>query len=231
MTDFSKRYLAEVGRRLQYEGFTIWPEHEGLLLVEKDARQVCTVNIRGSMGYDPDYVRQNGLEDILEQVRMITRETNTYMHLMEQAPPLLAEGLTGDYRLLAEFNGAVLVGHHTQYGLEFITWYRTHDHSLEHGHYYDTSSGADAYAAAKRDFAVRSGLLPADVLFTTEQLAVIYDAAQNMTVQGLVSNPEQEKLLEEIMEQIQEAVPQVIDLANELTESPRLHGLDEMQQY
>ena len=107
MTDFSKRYLAEVGRRLHHEGFRIWPEHEGLLLVEKDARQVCTVNIRGSMGYDPDYVRQNGLEDILEQVRMITRETNTYMHLMEQAPPLLAEGLTGDYRLLAEFNGAV----------------------------------------------------------------------------------------------------------------------------
>lgn len=92
MTDFSKRYLAEVGRRLQYEGFTIWPEHEGLLPVEKDARRVCTVNIRGSIGYDSDYVGQNGLEDILEQVRMITRETNTYMHLMEQAPPLLAEG-------------------------------------------------------------------------------------------------------------------------------------------
>jgi len=230
MTDFSKRYLAEVGRRLHHEGFRIWPEHEGLLLVEKDARQVCTVNIRGSMGYDPDYVRQNGLEDILEQVRMITRETNTYMHLMEQAPPLLAEGLTGDYRLLAEFNGTVLAGHHTQYGLEFITWDRTHDHSLEHGHYYDTSSGAEAYAAAKRDFAVRSGLLPADVLFTAEQLAIIYDAAQNMTIHGLVSNPEQEKLLEGIMEQIQEAVPQVIDLANELTESPRPHGLGEMQQ-
>ncbi len=231
MTDFSKRYLAEVGRRLHHEGFRIWPEHEGLLLVEKDARQVCTVNIRGSMGYDPDYVRQNGLEDILEQVRMITRETNTYMHLMEQAPPLLAEGLTGDYRLLAEFNGAVLAGHQTEYGLQFITWERVHDRSLWQGHYYDTSSGADAYAAARRDFAVRSGLLPAGLLFTAEQLAVIYDAAQNMTVQGLVSNPEQDKLLEGIMEQIQEAVPQVIDLANELTESPRPHGLGEIQQY
>ena len=220
MTDFSKRYLAEVGRRLQYEGFTIWPEHEGLLPVEKDARQVCTVNIRGSMGYDPDYVRQNGLEDILEQVRMITRETNTYMPLMEQAPPLLAE-----------FNGAVLAGHQTEYGLQFITWERVHDRSLWQGHYYDTSSGADAYAAARRDFAVRSGLLPAGLLFTAEQLAVIYDAAQNMTVQGLVSSPEQDKLLEGIMEQIQEAVPQVIDLANELTESPRPHGLGEIQQY
>ena len=85
-------------------------------------------------------------------------------------------------------------------------------------------------AAAKRDFTVRSGLLPANVLFTQEQLAVIYDAAQNMTTMDLVSNPEQDKLLEGIMEQIEEAVPQVIDLANELTQSPK-QRLGEMQQY
>ena len=226
MTDFSKRYLAEVGRRLHHEGFRIWPEHEGLLLVEKDARQVCTVNIRGSMGYDPDYVRQNGLEDILEQVRMITRETNTYMHLMEQAPPLLAEGLTGDYRLLAEFNGAVLAGHQTEYGLQFITWERVHDRSLWQGHYYDNDFGT-----AKQDFATRSGLVPVNTLFTKEQLAVIYDAVQNMTALDLVSNPEQGKLLERIMEQLQEAVPQVIDLANVLTQSPKPQRLEGMQQY
>ena len=71
------------------------------------------------------------------------------------------------------------------------------------------------------DFAVRSGLLPASRFFTQEQLAVIYDAAQNMTVQGHISNPEQEKLLGQIMEQIEDAVPQVIDLANELTQYPK----------
>ena len=174
-----------------------------MLSVEKDARRVCTVNMCGNISYDPDYVGQNGLEDILEQVRMIARGTNTYMRQMEQAPPLLAERLTGDYRLLAEFNDTVLAGHQTQYGLEFITWSRAHDRSLEQGHYYDTFHGADAYTAAKQDFAVRSGLLPASRLFTQEQLAVIYDAAQNMTVQGHISNPEQEKLLAQIMEQIE----------------------------
>ena len=50
---------------------------------------------------------------------------------------------------------------------------------------------------------------------------MIYDAAQNMTVQGHISNPEQEKLLGQIMEQIEDAVPQVIDLANELTQYPK----------
>ena len=75
------------------------------------------------------------------------------------------------------------------------------------------------YAAAKQDFATRSGLIPSSLLFTREQLAVIFDAAQNMTTLDLVSNPEQEKLLEGIMKQIEEAVPQVIDLENELPQS------------
>ena len=60
---------------------------------------------------------------------------------------------------------------------------------------------------------------------------MIYDAVQNMTALDLVSNPEQGKLLERIMEQLQEAVPQVIDLANVLTQSPKPQRLEGMQQY
>jgi hypothetical protein len=50
-----------------------------------------------------------------------------------------------------------------------------------------------------------------------------------MTAQGLVSNPEQEKLLEQIVEQIEDAVPHVVDLANELTQYPKAHEPGEMQ--
>lgn len=60
---------------------------------------------------------------------------------------------------------------------------------------------------------------------------MIYDAAQNMTALDLVSNSQQGKLLEGIMEQIEQAVPQVIDLANELTQSPEHHEPGEMQLY
>ena len=91
-------------------------------------------------------------------------------------------------------------------------------------HYYD-----NGFAAAKQDFATHSGLIPASRLFTREQLAVIFDAAQSMTAQGLVSNPEQEKLLEQIVEQIEDAVPHVVDLANELTQYPKAHEPGEMQ--
>ena len=172
-------------------------------------------------------MRRNGLEDALDQVRHIADETLMYMKQMAEAPPLVADGLTGDYRLLAEFGDVVLAGHEREgyYGVEFITWERIRDGAeLWQGHYYDND-----YAAAKQDFATRSGLLPSGLLFTQNQLAVIFDAAQHMTVLGLVSNPAQEKLLEQIIEQIEDAVPQVIDLANELTESPKQHEPEGMQ--
>ena len=229
MTDFQKRYLEEVGRRLHCQGFEVWPEYEGILPIEKDARRVCNVNVHGSVSYDPDYVRRNGQEDALDQVRSTAAETMTYMRQMAAAPPLLAEGLSGDYRLLAEFNYIVLAGHERDggYGVEFITWERIRNGTaLWQGHYYDNDFGT-----AKQDFATRSGLVPVNTLFTKEQLAVIYDAVQNMTALDLVSNPEQGKLLERIMEQLQEAVPQVIDLANVLTQSPKPQRLEGMQQY
>lgn len=119
------------------------------------------------------------------------------MRQTEAAPLLLADGLSGDYRILAEHNVTLLAGHQTQYGVEFVTWDRLQDGTLWQGHYFNIGEGS---AAAKRDFAARSGLIPVNTLFTNEQLAVIYDAAQNMTTLDLVSNPEQGNLLEGIME-------------------------------
>ena len=227
MTEHQTKYLSEVGRRLRREGFTVQPEHAGLLPIEKDAHRVCNVNTHGNVSYDPDHVRRNGLEDALDHVRCIADETLAYTKQMAIAPPLAANGLSGDYRLLAEFDNIVLAGHEREggYGVEFITWERIQNGTeLWQGHYY----GND-YAAAKQDFAVRSGLLPPELLFTQEQLAVIFDAAQNMTTLGLVSNPEQEKFLEQIMERVEEVVPQVIDLANELTQYPKQHEPGGMQ--
>ena len=229
MDGFKQKYFGEAGIRLRRAGYEVEPEYAGLLPVEKDTHRLCNIDAQGEVTYDPDFVGRNGQELALEQARQIAKETLTYMRQMEQAPPLTAEGLTGDYRLLAEFNDTVLAGHPTQFGMEFITWNRLRDQSLWQGHYYNTAVLADAYSAAKQDFATRSGLVSSGMLFTREQLAVLFDAAQNMTALGLVSNQEQEKLLEQIMEQIEEAAPQVIDLANELTQSPRQHepgGMD-----
>ena len=228
MNDLQRKYLTEVGHRLRRAGFEAGPEYSGLLPIKKDAHHLCTIDMHGSVSYDPDFVRKNGQEDALDQARQIAVETLTYMRQMAAAPLLTADGLSGDYRVLAEFDNVVLAGHEREggYGVEFITWERIQNGTgLWQGNYYENN-----YAAAKQNFATRSGLIPPALLFTPEQMAVIFDAAQNMTTEGLVSNPKQEKLLEQVMEQIEEVVPEVIDLANELTQYPKQHELGGMEQ-
>ena len=228
MNDLQRKYLTEVGHRLRRAGFEAGPEYNGLLPIQKDAHQLCTINMHGGVSYDPYFVRRNGQEDALDQARQIAAETLTYMRQMASAPLLTADGLSGDYRVLAEFDNVVLAGHEREggCGVEFITWERIQNGTgLWQGNYYENN-----YAAAKQNFATRSGLIPPALLFTPEQMAVIFDAAQNMTTEGLVSNPKQEKLLEQVMEQIEEVVPEVIDLANELTQYPKQHELGGMEQ-
>ena len=228
MNALQEKYLTEVGHRLRRAGFEAGPEYSGLLPIKKDAHQLCTINMHGGVSYDADFVRRNGQEDALDQARQIATDTLTYMRQMASAPLLTADGLSGDYRVLAEFDNVVLAGHEREggYGVEFITWERIQNGTgLWQGNYYENN-----YAAAKQNFATRSGLIPPDLLFTPEQMAVIFDAAQNMTTEGFVSNPKQEKLLEQVMEQIEEVVPEVIDLANELTQYPKQHELGGMEQ-
>ena len=172
MKDAQKKYLTEAGLRIQHEGFTVCEEKDALLPVEWAGSPICNVNGNGGMSYDPEQIRKEGLDDALERVREIVEDTLTYMRHMETAPPLLADGLSGDYRLLAEYNGAVLAGHQTRYGVQFITWDRLQDGTLWQGHYFNAGEGIDA---AKRDFTARSGLVPAALLFTREQLSVIFD--------------------------------------------------------
>ncbi len=221
-TEEKNRYFSEITRNLQREGLSILPEQDGFLPLEQDGQPLCLILASGAIRYWEKDIASDGRREALERVTDIARVTDAYMSQMDAAPKLKVGSLEGDYRLLADFNGTILAGHLTKYGVQFITWDRSPDGtSLNQGHYYGPDCGTEGYAAAKQDFAVRSGLLPANLLFTKEQLAVIFDAAQNMTVLGLASNPEQEKMLEQIMKQVEIAVPEVIDLANELTQSPK----------
>lgn len=230
-TEQKANYFKELTLNLQRQGFVAGPNKAGILQMELDGQPLCLILDSGTVRYQEKDVGSDSRREALERVTDIARITDEYMSQMDTAPSLKAGSLDDSYRLLADFNGTVLAGHLTKYGAQFITWDRSSDGtSLNQGHYYGPDCGVESYAAAKQDFAVRSGLLPAHLLFTKEQLAVIFDAAQNMTVLGLVSNPEQEKLLEEIMKRVEIAVPEVIDLANELTQSPK-HPDQGMQIY
>ena len=57
----------------------------------------------------------------------------------------------------------------SKYGAQFVTWDWSFDRKgVCHGHYYTGLYSSGNYDAVKRDFAVRSGLIPKQQLFREE---------------------------------------------------------------
>ena len=174
--DEKNRYFQELTLNLQHEGLVVKPEtEEGLLPVELDGQRLCLALDTGSVRYWREDTADDHRSAALDKAISITKTTAEYMRQMETAPQLTASGLTGDYRLLADFNDVVLAGHPTRYGVQFATWERVRERTgLNAGNFYGPPGGVDSYTAAKRDFATRSGLIPHVVLFTPEQLTEVY---------------------------------------------------------
>ena len=51
-----------------------------------------------------------------------TAVSYTHLDVYKRQPQLKATDLTGDYRILADFGDAVLAGHPTERGVQFVTW-------------------------------------------------------------------------------------------------------------
>ena len=164
------RLYAELRTCLARNGFTSGEEDNGLLPVFWQDEPLCRVTAGGGIQYRKDEVDREGGSEALDRVIDMAATTAEYMRMLETSPPLKAQGLEGDYRLLADFNGTVLAAHPTGQGTEFVTWEWDYPHTgMWQGHYYGTN-----YAGAKQDFALRSGLLPQEQFFTPEELKDLY---------------------------------------------------------
>ncbi len=231
-TEAQNRYFQELTLNLQHEGFTVKPKTgEDLLPVELDGRHLCLAADTGAVRYWKADAADDHRSAALDRAISIAKTTSEYMSQMEAAPQLTASGLAGDYRLLADFNGVVLAGHPTQYGVEFVTWERMPDRSgLNAGNYYGPSGGTDSYTAAKRDFATRSGLIPRSALFDQKQLLAIFHCCVEVQA-GLYSiTDEQGKCLQSIIDQIGLNLPNLGELLDqemelEAAEDPDSDGM------
>lgn len=155
---------------------------DGLLPVRWQGQPLCKVTAEGSVRYLPDDVQSASGDDAVRQVTDIAKLTAQYMKLLESAPPLKAKGLGGDYHLLAEFNGTVLAGQPTKYGVQFVAWERDFDRTgLCWGHYFED------YGKARQDFATRSGLAAENRQFSAEQLTEIYRTVHETLDSGIIS--------------------------------------------
>ena len=197
------RFLEETATRLRQNGFTVESIEDHHLPVCWEKGRLCRITGRGSVFYRREDADTPQAEDALFRVEDIAAKTLEYMTAMETAPRLKATDLTGDYRILADFGDAVLAGHPTERGVQFVTWEWDFDREgVHHGHYFQ-----DDYEAAKRDFTVRSGLVQKDALFEQEQLAQIYHALSFVREQDETLSFGRDQELAELMEQVGGLLP------------------------
>ena len=197
------RYLEETAIRLRQNGFMVEPIEDHHLPVCWEKGRLCRITGKGSVYYRREDTDTPQAEDALFRIEDIAAKTLEYMTAMESAPRLKATDLTGDHRILADFGDAVMAGHPTERGVQFVTWEWDFDRKgVHHGHYFQ-----DDYEAAKRDFTVRSGLVQKDALFEPEQLAEIYRALRLVREQDESLSFGRDRELAELMEQVGGLLP------------------------
>ena len=198
------RFLEETAIRLRQNGFTVEPIKDQHLPVRWENHYLCRVSGRGSVLYRQENADGIGAQDALQTVINTAAMTAEYMTAMERAPKLQATGLEGDYRILADFGDAVLAGHPSERGVQFVTWEWDWDYKgVHHGHYFQ--NGCEE---AKHDFVRRSGLLPKEALFEPEQLDEIHRALAFVCEQDEGLSIGREKEIKTIMEQIKCLLPE-----------------------
>lgn len=213
-TEEKNHYFKELTLNLRQEGFTTDQTEEGLLSVTLDGIRLCFATKNGGIRYWKEEAAGDIRSAALDRVTAIVKTTAEYICQMETAPQLTVGSLKGDYRLLADFNDTVLAGHPTKYGMQFITWNRTHDRtSLDQGRYYGPGVGVDSYTAAKQGFATRSGLIPSSALFTPEQLAELYRCIDETLENIRPLTDERIQLLESASKQMERIVPDLQERA------------------
>ena len=137
-----KRYFQETAIALRREGFRIEPSVGGRLGVWLDDHPICEVDQIGGITYRSDNVPTPEYVAAKDKAYKIVSTTAEYMRQMEQAPSMKASGLEDSYRVLADFNGTVLAGTHSKYGVQFVTWDWDYDRKgLSHGHYFSGNYG------------------------------------------------------------------------------------------
>ena len=187
----------EVSRVLEQNDFTV-SNSSGYISVFSDGKEMAKIFDNGMISA-PD----GTTGDAYFEIKKIAGTVSEYCSAYEKAAPLKAEGLSGNYRCLSEFNGTVLAAKHTEYGFEFVTWDGTYDgKAVCQGNYHNN------YMAAKEDFAVRSGLVDKDKLFSTEELEQIGKCVDFTMRHNGDLNFDDCEYLKKLNEKISESLPE-----------------------
>lgn len=203
-TSQKERFLREVEQKLLRKELDAKLMEDGLLHVRWNKQPLCSVDRDGIVRFRPTDITGPEVDRQLRTVIQTAGQVKEYMRIFERAPALKAVGLDDTYKVLADFGDAVLAGQFGKRCARFVTWEWDFDRQGVHaGHYF-----MENYEAAKRDFAVRAGLVNEQRLFSDEQLAVIKNACEFALEADATLSYAEEKQLRSVQEQIESLLPQ-----------------------
>ena len=199
-----ERFLQEVEQKLLRKELDTRLLEDGLIRVKWNGQPLCSVDRDGIVRFRPADITGSEVDRKLRTVTQVAAQVKEYMQIFDRAPALKAVGLDDTYKVLADFGDAVLAGRSCKTGAKFVTWEWDFDRQGVHaGHYF-----MENYEAAKKDFAVRAGLVESQRLFSDEQLAVIRNACEFALEDDATLSYAEEKQLQSVQEQIELLLPQ-----------------------
>ena len=124
-----EKYFLELSRRLQERGIESSVIADKRLEVFLHSQPVLYVSPASDVFLLPAGSQNVEASELYHQVAMAADEVYGYVEAVQNAPLLHASGLHEDFRLLADFGGAVLAGQGREncQGYQFVTWVWDHD--------------------------------------------------------------------------------------------------------
>ena len=204
LTPQKERLLREVEHQLLRKELDARLLEDGLIHVSWHEKPLCSVDRDGIVRFRPADITGPEVDRQLRTVIQAAGQVKEYMRIFERAPALKAVGLQDTFKVLADFGDAVLAGRSCKTGAKCVTWEWDFDRQGVHaGHYF-----MENYEAAKKDFAVRAGLVESQRLFSDEQIAVIKNACEFALEDDATLSYAEEKQLQSVQEQIELLLPQ-----------------------
>ena len=197
-------FLQEVEQKLLRRELDARLLENGLIHVRWNEKPLCSVDRDGIVRFRPADITGPEVDKQLRTVIQTAGQVKEYMRIFERAPALKVVGLDDTYKVFADFGDAVLAGQLGKKGARFVTWEWDFDRRGVHaGHYF-----MENYEAAKKDFAVRAGLVESQRLFSDDQLAVIRTACEFALEDDATLSYAEEKQIQNVQEQIESLLPQ-----------------------
>lgn len=211
------RYLRELSRLLSNGDFgTVYDAENERLKIDYAGAELCAVFPSGQIRFQPENIEPDDRHAAFNKARDLADRIREYVRACEKAPALKATDLQDGYRQITEHNGIVLAAKDMrEHGFEFVTWLRSYDGAaVGNGNYFTD------YDAAKKDFAVRSGLIDKKRVFSDGQLENIYRSLSFTRDIDDCLTFDYEQQIKELMRQIEGVLPYVKDATPHLDNGP-----------